>query len=321
MLYRGKKLRGKPVRPPTILSELLDEYGNFARRVRDLAEETILEQRLYIARFLEAQPFSTPAELFASLNTMRVQRFVFKYAENHGKGSRRWLQTSLRGFLRFCYYQGYVSCDLSTAVPAFRSWRLSSVPKGIDDATITLLLKSIDSRESRRRLRDLAIIQLLAAYGVRGIQIRRLRLDDIHWAKDRIYFRAVKGGKAVVQHLTPQVGNSLLAYIRDERPNTTPHIEVFLTSRPPFHPFRKSGSLSGVIARRLREINVELPEGVSRGTHSFRHAFARRLTGKISFKYIADMLGHRDLSSTFIYSKVDFIALRETALPWPEEVE
>jgi site-specific recombinase XerC len=30
------------------------------------------------------------------------------------------------------------------------------------------------------------------------------------------------------------------------------------------------------------------------------------------------MLGHRDLSSTLIYSKVDFKALNETALPWPE---
>jgi site-specific recombinase XerC len=44
------------------------------------------------------------------------------------------------------------------------------------------------------------------------------------------------------------------------------------------------------------------------------------MAGRVPLKNIADMLGHRDLSSTFLYSKVDFKALAETALPWPGEV-
>jgi len=39
-----------------------------------------------------------------------------------------------------------------------------------------------------------------------------------------------------------------------------------------------------------------------------------------SFKAVADMLGHRHLSTTFINAKVDFNALGQAALPWPEEV-
>jgi len=39
-----------------------------------------------------------------------------------------------------------------------------------------------------------------------------------------------------------------------------------------------------------------------------------------SLKEIADVLGHRDIRSTFIYTKVDFRALRPVALEWPEEV-
>ncbi len=37
-------------------------------------------------------------------------------------------------------------------------------------------------------------------------------------------------------------------------------------------------------------------------------------------KAIADVLGHRHLGTTFIYTKVDFNALRQVALEWPEEV-
>ena len=37
-----------------------------------------------------------------------------------------------------------------------------------------------------------------------------------------------------------------------------------------------------------------------------------------SLKAIADMLGHRDVNSTFIYTKVDFETLKKLPLDWPE---
>jgi len=37
-------------------------------------------------------------------------------------------------------------------------------------------------------------------------------------------------------------------------------------------------------------------------------------------KEIADVLGHRHLGTTFIYTKVEFNALRQVALEWPQEV-
>jgi integrase/recombinase XerD len=318
MLCHSTELDIGPGGDPITVSQLLDEYAAYGFRVRDLAEDTVKQRRLYIDRFLATEPISSKG--LASLTVSSVQRFMFGYAEEHGPGSVRWMQSSLRTFLRFCYHHGYVSSDLSTAVPIFRAWRLSKVPRAIDEGTIQRLLESIDP-VSPNGLRDLAIIELLVTYGVRGIQIRQLRLEDVDWAGSRLHFRAVKGGRAIDQHLTPEVGNSLLAYIRDARPNDSPYAEIFLSSRTPSHPFMSSGPLSSIIANRLRRIDAQLPKGVSHGTHSFRHAFAARLTGEVPFKHIADMLGHRDLSSTFLYSKVNFKALGEAAQPWPVEVE
>jgi len=321
MVTSDTELRSvEPGEAPATQLELVDEHAAYGYRVRNLADATVNELRLYVNRFLEAQPSSlSPTELFASLSPKGIQRFVFEYPDSYGPDSRRWMQRALRSFLKFCHSRGYVSHDLSIAVPGCCSRRLSSVPRGIDDETVRLLLESTDDGSSTG-VRDRAVIQLIATYGVRGIQARQLRLDDIDWRADLVRFSAVKGGMAVVQHLTPKVGNSLLAYIQEARPNTAPYSEVFLTSRPPFRPFRSSSGFSSIISRRLRQIGVELPEGVSRGTHSFRHSFASRMVGKVPLKHIADMLGHRDLSSAYIYTKVDFEALSQAALPWPVEV-
>jgi site-specific recombinase XerD len=55
------------------------------------------------------------------------------------------------------------------------------------------------------------------------------------------------------------------------------------------------------------------------GPQSFRHAFATRMLGRgQSLKVIADMLGHRRISSSLIYTKVDFQMLGRLPLEWPE---
>jgi site-specific recombinase XerD len=75
--------------------------------------------------------------------------------------------------------------------------------------------------------------------------------------------------------------------------------------------------LSNRIAYHLRAANINI---ASPGTHLFRHGFATRMLAQgHSLKAIADVLGHRHLGSTFVYTKVDFQHLKQVALPWPAE--
>jgi integrase len=229
------------------------------------------------------------------------------------------MQWSLRSLLRFCYLRGYIDTDLSGWVPAFRYPRLASLPKAIPEGVVTRLLASIDPNTPPGR-RDAAIIELLSTYGVRGFQIRHVQLCDLDWAAQRIRFPACKRGKPILQPLTVEVGNRLSDYICRERPVRTGRSEVFIGQKPPHRPFLNSADLSNLIGKRLRQAGLQVPEGVSCGAHGFRHAFASRLCGKVPFKHISDMLGHRDPASTMVYAKVSFDDLALAALPWPEEV-
>lgn len=150
------------------------------------------------------------------------------------------------------------------------------------------------------------------------MQIRRLRLDDVDWAGSRIHFPAAKGGRAIEQHLTAKAGNHLSDYITGGRASASCN-ELFLTLREPFRPIPHSNRISRMIKKRMKQAGVELPKGVLYGSNCFRHAFASRLYGRVPFKDIVDMLGHRDPSTTLIYGKIDISALKKAALPWPRD--
>ena len=91
-----------------------------------------------------------------------------------------------------------------------------------------------------------------------------------------------------------------------------------MTSRAPYHPMWNSSVLSSLVKRYIFTAGINPP---SKGSHVFRHAFATRMVADgHPFKAVADVLGHRYLSSTFIYTKVDFNALSQVALEWPGEV-
>jgi len=305
-----------PEKVPPLLRTLIEQFALDMLRVRRVARETVHIEVLYLIRFFLYFDFpDSAAELARMVSAKSIREFLHEYAVTHKPGSIRWIQVSIRSFFRFAYRSELFDRDFSALVPVLSIRRLGMVPRGFPEEVIARLRGEID-RSSPVGMRDAAMICLLAIYGVRGVQIRRLKLEDIDWYNERICFPASKGGRVIEQHLMPVAGNLLSKYIRYARPNSD-HSEVFLTLDEIAAPFPCSSYLSNIIRRRIEELKLELPEGVSPGTHGFRHAFACRMVGKIPFKELIDQLGHRDPASTLIYGKVDLDALSQAALPWP----
>lgn len=314
--YLGEKGLFDPSPQGEIFAPLLAAYLEWMQHYQHAAAGTRELRAQYLTVFLRwLGPEATPQGV-AKLSSAGVEAFFLAYAQKVGKAARRSMQSTLRTFFRFCLHEGYVQKPLDLAVPTLRTYKLTSVPRGLTEAQARRILQCIDRRTTVGR-RDYAIVQLLFTYGVRGGQIRALRLEQIDWAQNRILFAASKGGKDSCLPLTAEVGQSLLDYLQNARSSSSDP-QVFLTSRAPYHPLSRSSSLSVIIDRRIRAAGIEIP---SRGAHAFRHGFATRMLAQGEpLKAIADVLGHRYLGTTFIYTKVDFNSLRQVALEWPKEV-
>ncbi len=295
--------------------EIHDEFLCWLSDVRELAESTINLQSGYLNQFLDWYKGMSDDNDLYELKVYDVECFFLEATSRWGKSYKRSLQTTLRTFFDFCFEQGYTRQNFHFFIPKINTYRLSEIPREIKDNEIEKLLKSIErSKDSGKR--TYAILQLLCTYGIRGGQIIQLKLDDINWHTEEIFFPALKGGKKCGFPLTTEVGNSLLKYLRNVRGDSH-HPEVFLTLRAPRIPLRQSKScLYQIIRTAMRKAGVKSP---SMGSHCFRHNFVSRMLRQgESFKNIADLIGHKSIESTFIYTKIDFNSLAEVPLELPE---
>lgn len=300
----------------TIFQPLLDSYLEWMRDYQHAAPGTLEIRSHSLRQFLQWLGPQATAEGLPELTCETVERFFLSYAQKMGRPSRHSMQSALRTFFRFCLHQGYVQRQLDSAVPTLRTYKLATVPRSLTDEQARKVLNGIN-RGSNAGRRDYAICQMLYTYGVRGGQVRALRLQDIDWALDRIHFKSLKNGKDSLLPLTGEVGQSLLDYLQNARPPSA-YQEVFLTSRAPYHPLPSSSTLSEIVSRHIHTAGINCH---SKGAHVFRHGLATRMLQKgHSLKEIADVLGHRHLGTTFIYTKVDFNALKQVGLSWPQEV-
>lgn len=304
-------------RPTVILpyQSLLDEHVRWLYEHRHLNARTVEKRVRYVGSLLnwigadDTPPYKLPA-----LTPRRLQGFLLQRGGEPGSAKAVEVACSLRVFLTFCFARGYLDRNLSAAIPCFRRYRLSTVPRGIDDETARRLLNSI-GRKDPVGLRDYAIVMLLYTYGVRAEQVSTLRLSDIQWAAGRIRFPPIKCGKTVIDPLTAEAGDSLLSYLRHGRA-ASPHPEVFLLNKAPWTPISRA-LVPWIVCNRIRKagLAVSVP-----GARAFRHRFATKMLSEgHRLKSIADMLGHRNIESAAVYAKVDFPMLEQAAIEWPEE--
>jgi len=290
-------------------SKILSEYIDFLRNHRGLAENTIRFRRNDIISFLRSLGIQSD-ENIGKISAKQIYDYIIKTAKTMSLPSRRHLVASIRSFLRFVHFKGYVQRDLTEAVPVIGTPKLGRVPRGIPWESVEKLL-DIPDRGTHGGRRSYAVLQLLANYGVRIGQVAKLRFQDINWHEGSIHFQSNKWGNPLYFPLYPKVADALLAYIRETRGKISCP-EVFLTINKHM-PLSIGRALHCSIKRCFRQA------GIAASAHAIRHAFATRLMeNNTPIKTIADLLGHKSIGTTFIYTKVDLKHLRLVAYEWPE---
>ena len=307
---RFKGRYSEPVSRPW--ASWLTDYLQFLRTHQGVSQSTLELNEANTKAFLEWQ-FGAGQADWSRLKPTDIWSFARHYVRGIAPMTGKSRLGYVRRFLRFVYLKGACGPQLSGAIPKV-ACRGSRQPEILTPQQRGKLLGSF-RRTTPEGKRNYAMTLCMLDLGLRGGEVMGLRLQDIDWQVRRLNVRVTKTGRGRQLPLPAQVLDALRDYVKFGRPQNSPYDHVFLR-----HPHRSGYPLSRSVLKSMVHLayrRCAFPPSWS-GTHRLRHTFASRLHQRgVDMKPIADLLGHRRLDSTNIYTQVDLVALRQLARPWP----
>lgn len=288
---------------------LLVSFGRWMRQQHGTCDATLYNYGLDLRALLK-----NLGEDPARFNAQALRNFVLERTQRCGWAAAKRCTTAVRAFLRFLIADGRCAAGLDASIPTLAHWRLTALPRYLQSEDVERVIGSCDPTTAMGA-RDRAILLLLARLGLRAGDIVRLRLADIDWKEADIHV-AGKGRCQALLPLTQEVGDAIVTYLKDGRPQTGAEA-LFIRSRAPYQAFASHCAISMIVAQAMRRAGVTCP---SRGAaHVLRHSVASSMLRQgASLQEIAAVLRHRSIATTEIYAKIDVVALRQIAQPWPE---
>ena len=306
------------------LDQLVKDFLEYLEIERNVSQLTIRNYAHYLRRFLGflvTLPPSPAVKTVKSLtnkditnDTIREYRlYLSRYVDKYGISLKRVTQNyhliALRSFLKYCLKRDVaVVAPEKIDLPKAESRSIKFLER--EQVERLLQMPEISKADG---LRDKAILETLFSTGLRVSELTNLNRDQINF--DRREFGVIgKGRRPRVVFLSESAVEWLQRYLKDR---TDESIALFIryAGKKPDADDKNGESfrLSPRSVQRLVEKYVKkarLPIKIT--PHGLRHSFATDLlTGGADLRAIQEMLGHKNVSTTQIYTHITNPQLKE----------
>lgn len=291
--------------PPSCLSynsgvtRYIQKFLTYLDIERNASPHTLLNYRLDLEQF---QKFlgETAVE---QVDYLTLRRYLAELKTNNlAKRTVARKLASLRSFFRFLVREGLLQHNPASAVATPKLDK--HLPVFLDETEVTHLMEA-PSGDQWLTLRDRAILEMFYSTGIRVSELAGMRAADV----DVIGGSVKVAGKGRKERLVP-VGDHALTALRaylTERQKLKVKEEAFVF----LNRFGRRLSTRGVellLQRYIRQISLN--RQVS--PHTLRHTFATHLLDHgADLRSVQELLGHRNLSTTQIYTHLTTQRLKD----------
>lgn len=298
----------------TALPNLIDQFLEYLEIEKNCSKLTIRDYKHYLRVFSEWHSSTLPNKTIADLNldTIRKYRvFLANRVDDKGLTLKRVTQNyyviALRSFLRWLIKNDYKTLEPSKIdLPKTESRSL----KFLDREQIERLIMSANTAKEEG-LRDRAILELLFSTGLRVSELVSLNHANINI--ERREFGVIgKGKKSRIVFISDRAAEGIKMYL-DAR--TDPYKPLFIRYSGREMP-EDDGERMRLTARSIERIVkkyvrvAKIP--VDATVHTLRHSFATDLlTNGADLRSVQEMLGHKNIATTQIYTHITNKQLRE----------
>ncbi len=211
---------------------------------------------------------------------------------------------TVRVFCRFLKANDLTEADAAEQLTQPITWQ--RLPNVLSEDQINRLLAAPDP-ESQLYLRDVAMLELLYAGGLRASEIAELRIDGVHL--DLGVLRVM--GKGAKERIVPVGAPALKAVSRyldclrdDLVGDDEPGGNVFVS--------RNGQPITRVVVWQIVKRQAKRAGLHDVHPHTLRHSFATHLlAGGADLRVVQELLGHSNIATTEVYTHVDRSRLKE----------
>jgi len=278
----------------------------------NFSEHTIKNHKCFFGKFLRwCEERHVKVDDVTQELIERYQRHIFHHRDPEtGEGmtlhSQRVVAVAIRTFFKWMKKRGYLKSNPAADVEIPRKEKRLPV-NGLTVAEVEKILSKPDVTTALG-LRDRAIMEVLYSTGIRRSEIAELALYDINPQSGVLTVRQGKGRKDRVLPIGERALKWIEQYIIDSRPALIAdpdHGKLFCQTRgAPMSP-----KVVGYIVKQY----MQEAEITKKGScHLFRHAMATALLENgAELKFLQQMLGHEQITSTQVYGNVSIRKLKE----------
>jgi integrase/recombinase XerD len=300
---------GRPKRsplPPAPVGTLLYYVRPFltSLQVRNFSEMTLKPREHYLRAFaawVEERGVTQASEVTRAV-LERYQGFLTRYRKKSGESlsfrSQHIQLTALRLFFKWLAKERHIEHNPASEMELPRlGRRLPKAAMTIEETETVLALPDLTNPLG---LRDRAILEVLYSTGIRRSELAHLTLPDLDFGRGIVFINQGKGKKDRFVPIGQRAIAWVVKYLEEARPRLVvgETLALFLNvDGKPLDPLYLTERIRDYLAR----------SGIQKkgGCHLFRHTTATlMLEGGADIRYIQQMLGHADLSSTQVYTHV-----------------
>jgi integrase/recombinase XerD len=209
--------------------------------------------------------------------------------------------STVRGICKYKLQSGLTDEDPSENIPSPKKW--ATLPKAISFQKIKALLNA--GGDNAFSLRDIAMLELLYSSGLRVSELVKMKISDLNFEAGFVRVMG-KGSKERIVPAHPKALKTVRQYMDELRPRLLKNKRseyLFLSNRS-----------APMTRQRFWQTLKQLGRnaGVEITPHVLRHSFATHLLeGGADLRSVQKMLGHSDIATTQIYTKVTQARARE----------
>lgn len=274
-------------------NNLINSFMSYLGAERGLSRNTMESYRLDIKSFS-----AFLSKRGVSLEAFSKQDIIDYISDRRDKGvaasSICRLISSLKGFAKFLIIENIISENPTETIRTPEKWQ--RLPKAISFQEIKELLDLNNSSGSF--IRDTAMLELMYSSGLRVSEIISLKVSNINYEGGFIRVTG-KGSKERVVPMNERAKTKIQRYMNSLRHKILKNKHspyLFLTNRGlPMTRQRFWQSLKSLAKQ----------AGINISPHVIRHSFATHLLDRgADLRSVQKMLGHSDISTTQVYTKV-----------------